>query len=83
MIDHNNGIALVFSRTDAAWCQKAMKSCTSMLFYGGRIDFVPGKENQHKKSRSGAGTVIFALGEDCARALKRLSDRGMYLEVKS
>lgn len=83
MIDHNNGIALVFSRTDAAWCQKAMKSCTSMLFYGGRIDFVPGKENQHKKSRSGAGTVIFAFGEACARALKRLSDRGMYLEVKS
>ena len=78
-IDHGNGIALVFSRTDASWCQSAMKACTSMLFLAGRIDFVPGKENQHKKSRSGAGTVMFAFGEENAIALQRLSDRGIYV----
>lgn len=80
MIDHGNGIALVFSRTDAGWCQEAMKACTAMLFIAGRIDFVPGKENEHKKSRSGAGTVMFAFGRDCAHALKRMSDRGIYME---
>lgn len=79
MIDHNNGIALVFSRTDAAWCQEAMKSCTSMLFLGGRIQFVPGKENQHKKSRSAAGTVMFAFGDESSEALKKMSDRGIYI----
>lgn len=79
MIQHGNGIALVFSRTDTAWCQDAMQKCTAMLFVNGRIQFVPGKENQHKKSRCGAGTVIFAFGEDNAVALKKLSDRGIFL----
>ena len=72
MIDHNNGIALVFSRTDTAWCQEAMKSCTAMLFISGRIQFVAGLESQHKKSRCGAGTVMFAFGEKCAKALNNV-----------
>lgn len=82
MIDHGNGIALVFSRTDASWCQEAMRGSTAMLFMSGRIEFIPGLENQHKKARCGAGTVLFAFGEESAIALKRLSDRGIYLEVK-
>ncbi|MAD95864.1 MAG: adenine methyltransferase [Flavobacteriaceae bacterium] len=79
MIAHNNGIALVFSRTDAEWCQEAMKAATAILFMSGRIQFVPGKENQHKKSRCGAGTVLFAFGEDNAKALERMSDRGVFI----
>lgn len=79
MIDHGNGIALVFSRTDASWCQEAISRATAMLFIAGRIEFIPGKENSHKKGRCGAGTVMFAFGEDCAEALRRLSDRGVYL----
>jgi hypothetical protein len=83
MIDHGNGVALVFSRTDASWCQAAMRSATAMLFVQGRIQFIPGRENQHKKSRSGAGTVMFAWGDECASALERMSDRGMYIRVSS
>lgn len=81
MVDHGNGIALVFSRTDAAWCQEAMKTCTGMLFINGRIQFTPGKENAHKKSRCGAGTVMFAWGADNADALKRMSGHGVYIHV--
>jgi len=80
MIGHNNGIALVFSRTDAAWCQEAMQACRSMLFLSGRIAFIPGIENQHKKGRSAAGTVIFAFGDRCGNALKNMSDRGVYID---
>jgi hypothetical protein len=79
MIDHNNGIALVFSRTDASWFQKAMKTATATLLVGGRIEFVPGNENKHKKSRSGAGSAFFAFGEDCANALEKISDRGVLI----
>lgn len=75
-LDHGNGIALVFSRTDTSWCQEAMQSAAATLFMAGRIDFIPGLENQHKKSRCGAGTVLFAMGEDCANALWRMRDRG-------
>ncbi|WP_051560461.1 DNA N-6-adenine-methyltransferase [Marinobacterium jannaschii] len=78
MIDHGNGIALVFSRTDAKWFQDAMKAATAVLFVAGRIEFVPGNENKHKKSRSGAGTALFAFGEDNARVLRRLAYKGVF-----
>ena len=81
MIAHGNGIALVFSRTDASWCQDAMRSASAVLFVAGRIEFIPGKENLHKKSRSGAGTVMFAFGEENAVALERLGDRGIYFRL--
>lgn len=80
MIDHADGIALVFSRTDAAWFQEAMKSAGSVLFMAGRIQFIPGNENTHKKGGSGAGTALFAWGDDCQLALKRLSKRGVLIE---
>lgn len=83
MVEHGNGIALVFSRTDAAWCQEAMRNASAMLFIAGRIEFVPGKENQHKKSRCGAGTVMFAFGAECATALKRLAGHGVFIEQGS
>lgn len=83
MAQHGNGIALVFSRTDAGWCQEAMKSATAMLFVAGRVEFVPGIENEHKKSRCGAGTVMFAWGEECARALSKLCDRGFYIRTRN
>lgn len=85
MIEHGNGIALVFSRTDAAWCQEAMRACTAMLFIHGRIEFVAGIENQHKKSRCGAGTVMFAFGEKNAIALERMRSHGVFIrnEVKA
>ena len=79
MIAHNNGIALVFSRTDTAWCQEAMAACSAMLFVSGRIQFDPGLENQHKKSRCGAGTVLFSFGDESTIALKRMSDRGVFI----
>jgi hypothetical protein len=83
MIAHDTGIAMVFSRTDAAWCQEAMASCSAMLFLSGRIDFVPGKENAHKAGRAGAGTVMFAWGLDNAVALRRLAKRGIFIDTNT
>lgn len=77
MTAHNNGIALVFSRTDADWCQKAMEHSSAMLFLAGRVAFEPGHENKHKASRSGAGTLMLAYGSECAEALKKMGHRGV------
>lgn len=79
MVDHGDGIAMVFSRTDAAWFQEAMRECSAILFMSGRIEFVPGIENKHKKSRSGAGTAMLAFGFDNAIALSKLSSRGIFI----
>jgi hypothetical protein len=54
-----------------------MRSSTAVLFVGGRIEFIPGRENQHKKSRCGAGTALFAFGAECAEALGKLADKGV------
>ncbi len=77
MVDHGNGVVMVFSRTDAAWCQSAMRAADSMLFIQGRVNFVPGIENRHKAKRSGAGTLMLAFGEENAEALQRLGYRGI------
>lgn len=79
MAGHGNGIAMVFSRTDASWFQEAIRTADAVLFVNGRVNFVPGRENEGKPSRSGAGTVMFAWGADNAIALRRLADRGYYL----
>jgi phage N-6-adenine-methyltransferase len=76
MAAHGNGIALVFSRTDTEWFHEAISTAGAVLFIKGRIDFIPGRENEHKKSRSGAANVMFAWGADCVEALKRLAHRG-------
>lgn len=79
MIEHNNGIALVFSRTDAAWFQEAMRKASAVLFMEGRVEFIPGHENRHKKGRAGAGTALFAFGIDCQLALHKLESRGVLI----
>ena len=77
---HGNGIAMVFCRSDAAWCQACLSESDAVLFLAGRIDFVPGPENRGKESRAGAATVMFALGADNANALERLSTgRGVFI----
>ena len=75
-LEHGNGIALVFSRTDSVWFQKCFQRSDAILFFAGRIDFIPGHENKHKKSHSGAASAMFALGEECIEAVKRLRDKG-------
>lgn len=72
-----DGIALVVSRTDAEWFQEAMASASATLLIKGRIAFVPGHENSHKKGRSGAGSAMFAFGDECAIALQGLADLGV------
>jgi len=83
MVKHGNGIALLFSRTDARWCQEAMRAATGILFLSGRVDFIPGNENRHKKSRCGAGTVLFAFGDECAIALSRMKNYGFFISFNS
>ncbi len=79
MVEHNNGIALVFSRIDAKWFQNALVAASAVLFVSGRIQFVPGIENITKKSRCGAGSAFFAFGDECANALSNLRDRGFFI----
>lgn len=77
-----NGIALLSSRTDAKWCQEAMKAATAILFLSGRINFIPGHENKHKRSHWGAGSVFFAFGSESAHSLRNMNEFGIYRRQK-
>lgn len=80
MAAHGSGVALVFSRTDTTWFQDAISSADAVLFVAGRIQFVPGRENLHKRSRCGAASVLLAWGREEKQALRRMSDIGAYLQ---
>lgn len=80
MCKHNNGIAMVFSRTDSRWCQEAMLKCSALLFLAGRVSFIPGHENKHKCGRAGAGTMMFAFGYENAVALSGLRSHGVFID---
>jgi len=60
MIQHNNGICLVFSRTDTKWAQKAMNAAQSIFFISKRIKFFsPVVES---KWTSGAPSMLLSFG---------------------
>ena len=73
---HRCGIALVFSRTDTAWCQEMMLSADAVLFLKGRIKFVAG--NGQNESNSGAGSLFLAWGDENVLAIERMSDLGVF-----
>lgn len=79
LIDHGNGIALVFCRTDTRWCQNAIKAASAMLLVAGRIQFVPGNENKSKGGGCGAASLFLSFGDECADILERLSHRGIFI----
>lgn len=70
LLEHGNGIALVFARTDTAWGQSALRLADAVCFIAGRISFVPGSSFEGATTSAGtAPSMLLAFGEDCARAV--------------
>lgn len=70
-IDHANGIALVFSRTDTAWWQRLAASADAVTFVPRRIRFVPGGEYGGKGHNAVAPSTLAAFGSECAAAIRK------------
>lgn len=62
---HGNGIALVFSRTDTKWFQRAADQCSAMMFLSPRLTFL--RPDHSFGTNSGCGSCLVAFG-DVARA---------------
>jgi hypothetical protein len=69
---HGNGIALVFSRTDTAWFQNAIKHSNCVFFKRGRIKFH--NAQGVSKGNAGAPSCFFGFG---ALAVERLKNSKM------
>lgn len=81
MADHNNGIALTFTRTETAQFQKwVFPYATALLFKEGRIHFL---NNEGKKvgNGSGCGSVFIAYGKENADILKNSGIKGKFIQL--
>lgn len=79
MAQHNNGIALVFNRTETDQFHKYVWPVASgILFKKGRIHFLD--ENGNKPGNgSGCGSVLIAYGKENADILKNSGIEGKFI----
>lgn len=68
LAEHNNGIALVFSRTDVKWWHETVPKATAVCFIKGRITFIPWG-GQSAPGNSGGPSVLIAYSDSCAKAI--------------
>jgi phage N-6-adenine-methyltransferase len=82
MKEHNNGIALVFVRTDTAWFHNAPPDAA--LFLQGRIRFVNGKTGK-LGGQPGVPSFLLAYGAKMVQALENSDLKGtmMYAEPRA
>jgi hypothetical protein len=79
--EHNNGIALIFARTETAWFQAVAGKATLLLFPAGRISFCK-PDGTLSKSNAGAPSVFMAFGNEAANRLINSGIKGLYTENK-
>jgi hypothetical protein len=80
LAEHGRGIALVFSRTDAAWWQSCVARATAVTFLAQRVSFIPGHRSGRglASSNAGAPSCLIAYGGAEAQAC---ADSGLGLTL--
>ena len=68
LADHNNGIALVFARTDVKWFQEIAPRASAITFVSGRIRFFQGSTD-NRGGTPGAGSMLMGFGASAAEVL--------------
>ncbi len=83
MAEHNNGIALIFARTETRTFHQYVWNCAKALFFfHGRLYFhhVDGSIARHN---AGAPSVLVAYGDECAERLSNYGEvrKGKFIEL--
>jgi DNA N-6-adenine-methyltransferase (Dam) len=81
MDQHRNGLALVFARTDTHWFHTVAVNADSLFFLRGRMQFTDAS-GKTGGGGAGAGSLFIAWGEQCTKALRRLSRKRQGLLVQ-
>ena len=76
-INHGNGIALVFARTETLWFHNYALQSDGLLFTKGRFKFA---QNGIQKDYASIGSLFIACGKSNCEALKN-SGMGWYVEL--
>ena len=90
MLEHNNGIAFVFGRTDTQWFHLYCRPANAILFIEGRVKFIRFDQvkayltgQKVKNAGSGAGSMLVAYGDKCEKALFRAQKLGPVFKYQS
>lgn len=69
LVEHGDGVALVFARTDAAWAQRAIASGVCLI--AGRISFIDGADQARarKGHNAAAASMLLGYGPTCGPAV--------------
>lgn len=82
LVDHGNGIALIFARTETKMFFKYVwNKADAILFIRGRLFFYR-NDGIRAKTNSGAPSVLIAYGTENAQILKRSGIDGMFVCLK-
>ncbi len=80
MVEHNNGIALIFNRMDIAmWHDLIFPNASAMLIIRGRLRFW--KPDYTQGDAAGCGSVLVAFGNDNAESLRQSKIPGKYIAL--
>lgn len=80
MAQHNNGIVLIFARTDTqVWHKSIFPKAKGILFIEGRIHFIDKEGIQ--RDPAGAASALIAYGEDNLKVLEGLKDLGWLVRL--
>lgn len=72
---HNNGMSLVFSRTDCKWFFESAQTASAILFLKGRVSFVDGL-GKTGGGGAGCGSMLIAWGSECHASLENMQKNG-------
>lgn len=71
LAEHDDGIALVFARTETRWFQATAPRASAITFLRDRVSFVRQDGTRERQGRTGSGSLMFAFGTECRDILER------------
>ena len=85
MASHNNGIALVFARTETLWFHDWIWNyCSGLFFFKGRLSYIHAKafsERSKYGANAASPSVLVAYGSECNSLLKSVKLKGKYVDM--
>lgn len=82
LVDHKNGIALIFARTETEmFFSEVWNEADSILFVKGRI-FFHYVDGSKAKANSGAPSCLIAYGKNNSEILKNSGIEGKFIQLK-
>lgn len=69
LVEHGDGVGLLFARLDTAWAQHALRHADAACFISGRLRFIDGVAGHRLAHNAPAPSMLVAYGSTCAASV--------------